>query len=179
MERKRRERMTGQNTAIEPLSLREVAFEHFEEFFESIIEQSQFTPEQQLALGEQLKASVEKRDKLGNCLVWFEGQADLLRQKEQQLAARRHRLERFSDALRSSLHQQMLDWGIKKVEGQEFSFTVKKNPPKVQIVNEDAVPPEFISYSPVINRSAIKDALEDGKEVPGAELVQSTRLDVR
>jgi hypothetical protein len=64
---------------MEPLSLREVAFEHFEEFFESIIEQAQFTPEQQLALGEQLKSNIEKRDKLGNCLVWLEGQADLLR----------------------------------------------------------------------------------------------------
>jgi hypothetical protein len=27
---------------------------------------------------------------------------------------------------RSSVHQQMLDWGVEKVEGQEFSFTVKK-----------------------------------------------------
>jgi Siphovirus Gp157 len=171
--------MTEPKTTIEPLSLREVAFEQFETFFESIIEQSQFTPEQQFALGEQLKASVEKRDKLGNCLVWLEGQADLLREKEKQLADRRHCFEKFSGALRSSLHQQMLDWGVKKVEGQEFSFTVKKNPLKVQILNEDAIPPEFISYSPVINKSAIKDALEDGKEVPGAELVQSTRLDIR
>jgi hypothetical protein len=44
--------------AIEPLSLREVAFEHFEEFFNSISEQAQFTPAQQLALGEQLMSSV-------------------------------------------------------------------------------------------------------------------------
>jgi hypothetical protein len=34
-----------------------------------MLEQSEFTPDQQLALGEQLKASVEKRDKLGNCLA--------------------------------------------------------------------------------------------------------------
>jgi hypothetical protein len=171
--------MTEPKTTIEPFSLREVAFEQFEAFFESIVEQSQFTPEQQLALGEQLKASVEKRDKLGNCLAWLEGQADLLREKEKQLADRRHRFEKFSGALRSSLHQQMLDWGVKKVEGQEFSFTVKKNPPKVQIVNEEAIPPEFISYSPVVDRAAIKDALEDGREIPGVELAQSTRLDIR
>src|SRR5438105_4298750 len=46
MARQRRSKqMAEPKTAIEPLSLREVAFEHFEEFFESIIEQSQFTPE--------------------------------------------------------------------------------------------------------------------------------------
>jgi hypothetical protein len=62
--RKRRSKqMTEPKTTIEPLSLHEVAFEQFEAFFESIIEQSQFTLEQQVALGEQLKASVEKRDK--------------------------------------------------------------------------------------------------------------------
>lgn len=171
--------MAEPKTLIEPLSLREVAFEHFEEFFESIIEQSQFTPGQQLALGEQLKGSVEKRDKLGNCLVWLEGQADLLREKEKQLADRRRRLERFSEALRSSVHQQMLDWGIKKVEGQEFSFTVKKNPPRVEILDQEKIPSEFISYTPTIDKAAIRGALEDGKEVPGAEFVQSTRLDVR
>jgi hypothetical protein len=65
------------------------------------------------------------------------------------------------------------------VEGQEFTFAVRKNPPKVEVVDEALIPPEFISYTPVINKAAIKDALEEGKEVPGAELVQSTRLDVR
>jgi hypothetical protein len=171
--------MSESRLPIEPLSLAEVAFEHFEEFFDSIVEQAQFTPEQQLALGDQLKTSVEKRDKLGNCVVWLDGQADLLRQKERQLADRRGRFEKFSEALRSSLHQQMLDWGIKKVEGQEFSFTVKKNPPRVEIRDEEEIPPEFISYTPTIDKAAIKSALEDGKKVTGAELVQSTRLDVR
>jgi hypothetical protein len=166
-------------TAIEPLSLREMAFEHFEEFFESILEQSQFSPEQQTALGEQLKGSLESRDKLGNVLLWMDGQARLLREKETQLAKRRQCIEKVSAAFSSSLHQQMLDWGVKKVEGNEYSFTVKKNPPRVEIVDEEAIPPEFIDYTPSVNKTAIKSALEDGKQVPGAELVQSTRLDIR
>jgi hypothetical protein len=91
--------MAEPKLAIQPLSLAEVAFEHFEEFFNSIVEQAQFTPEQQLALGEQLKASVEKRDKLGNILLWLGGQAELLREKEGQLAARRQRIEKFEAAL--------------------------------------------------------------------------------
>ena len=51
--------MTEPKTAIEPRSLREVAFEHFEEFFESIIEQSGFTPEQQVALKDALEDGKE------------------------------------------------------------------------------------------------------------------------
>ena len=168
-------------TAIETvsLSLKEIAFEHFQDFFDSIVEQARFTPEQEAALGEQLKTSVEKRDKLGNCLAWLDGQATLLRDKEKQLADRRHSFEKFAGALRSGLHQQMLDWGVRKVEGQEYSFTVKKTPPRVEITDETAIPPEFVSYTAVVNKAAIKDVLEEGKEVPGAELVTGTRLDVR
>jgi uncharacterized protein with von Willebrand factor type A (vWA) domain len=171
--------MTEPDTTLEPLTLREVAFEQFEEFFESILEQSQLTRDQQLALGEQLKASVEKRDKLGNCLEWLKNQAELLRAKERQLAERRGRFEKLLHTLTSSLHQQMLDLGIRKVEGLEFSFTVKKNPPHVEILDEEKIPPRFISYKPTIDKAAIKSALEDDKQVPGAKLVQSTHLDVR
>jgi hypothetical protein len=171
--------MTEPKTAIEPLSLQEVAFEQYEAFFESILEQSQLTPEQQVALGEQLRASVEKRDKLGNCLEWLEAQAELLRVKEKQLADRRHRFEKLSKTLVSALHQQMLDLGIRKVEGLEFSFTIKKNPPHVEIVDEEKLPPQFLSFVPVTDKTAIKCVLEEGKEVPGAKLVQSTHLDVR
>lgn len=171
--------MTEPNTALQPPTLRENAFEQYEEFFETILEQSQLTPEQQTSLGEQLRASVQKRDKLGNCLEWLKSQADLLRAKEKRLAERRGHFEKLLHTLTSSLHQQMLDIGVRKVEGLEFSFTIKKNPPRVEILNEAEIPPEFISYSPVVDRAAIKNALEEGKAVLGVKLVQSTRLDVR
>jgi hypothetical protein len=171
--------MTEPSASLEPLTLREVAFEQYEEFFESILEQSQLTSEQQTALGEQLRASIEKRDKFGNCLEWLKNQAELLRTKERQLAERRARFEKLFHTLTSSLHQQMLDLGIRKVEGLEFSFTVKKNPSHVEILDEEKIPPQFISYKPMIDKASIKSALEEGKEVPGAKLVQSTHLDVR
>ena len=56
---------------------------------------------------------------------------------------------------------------------------MKKNPPRVEVTDESLIPAEFISYRPVIDKAAIKYAIEEGKEIPGAELVQSTRLDVR
>jgi Siphovirus Gp157 len=181
---KKENQMSEPKTAIEPLSAEDAFYqceELFAKVFDGIKDQAQdgqLAPEYQLAL-EQLKTSVERRDKLGNVLIWLDGQAELLRSKEKQLADRRHRLERFAAAVRSSVFQQMIDWGVKKFEGQEFTFAIRQNPPKVQIVNEQAIPPEFVSYTPTIDRAAIKSALEDGKEVPGAELVRSTRLDVR
>jgi Uncharacterized protein involved in chromosome partitioning len=174
-----------EETKIEKLTV-QAAFGQFEQLFEKFCEgieaqaqQEQLVPEQQLALAEQLKAGIEQRDKLGNCLQWLDGQAEFLREKEKQLAARRRNFEKFSAAVKSSLEQALVDMGVKSVEGNEYRFSIRKNPPRVEIVDEALVPPEFVSYTPAINRAAIKDALAEGKDVPGAALVRSTRLDVR
>jgi hypothetical protein len=164
----------------------QVAFKQFEKLFDEFCEgveaqaqQEQLAPEQRLALAEQLKSGIEQRDKLGNCLQWLDSQAGWLREKEKQLAARRRNFEKFSAAVKSSLHQALLDMGVRRVEGNEFSFSVRKNPPRVEIVDENVLPAEFVSYTPSVNKAAIKAALESGQQVPGALLESSTRLDVR
>ena len=163
-----------------PFSFREVLFEHFEEFFQSVIEQAALTPEQQLELGAQLKASVEKRDKLGRCIAWIDSQAEMIQKEEKRLAARRHLFEKFSRAINSSLHQQMKDWGINKVEGLQWTFSLKKNPPSVAIEDENLIPAEYIDYDPKIKVQQISDDLKAGKAVPGAKLhTDRTRLEIK
>jgi Siphovirus Gp157 len=171
-------------TAIEilqsgPFSLREVAIDNFDEFFNSIIEQNALTPEQQLTLGEAIKKSIEKRDRLGAFLERIELEAEMLKKEEGRLAARRRQFERIGECFRDSIHNQMKEWGVVKAEGQKFSFTVKKNPPAVEILDEAAIPAEFINYNPSVNKSAVKLVLTEGKEVPGARLTQGTRLEVK
>lgn len=171
-------------TAIEvlqggPFSLREVAIKEFESFFQSILEQNALTPEQQAALGDSIKTSIEKRDQVGAFLARIEAESEALKKEEQRLAMRRRSFDRIKEVFEDSLHAQMQNWGVVKVEGHRFSFTVKKNPPRVNIINEAEIPGEFISYTPTINKMGIKDALEEGKEVAGAELVQGTRLEIK
>ena len=151
----------------------------FTEFFDSIVERSQFTPEQQLTLGETLKASIEKTDKVGNLLAYMEGHAEMLRKREKQIADQRKHFENFVALAKSSLYQQMTDWGVNRVEGNEWIFAIKKKPPSVEITDETLIPAEFVTYTPSIDKQAIKDALSDGKAVPGAALVQKSRLEVK
>ena len=151
----------------------------FNEFFDSIVERSQFTPEQQTALGETLKASIEKTDKVGNLLAYMEGHAEMLRKREKQIADQREHFENFVSLAKSSLHQQMTDWGVNRVEGNEWIFAIRKNPPSVEISDEALIPAEFVRYTPSIDKQAIKDALSDGKEVPGAKLNHNSRLEIK
>jgi len=153
--------------------------ESFRDFFESIVTQAQFTPEQQLSLGEALKSGIERRDKIGNVLAWMEAQASAIREKEKHLAARRKHFEKFRENAISSLFQQMKDWGIERVEGNEWTFAIKKNPPHVEIEDEAKIPAEYLDYVPTISKARIKDALESGQQVEGAKLEASSRLEIK
>jgi hypothetical protein len=163
-------------------SVREIvlANKEYEEFFDSIIEQNALTPEQQTALGETIKTSVEKRDNMGAFLARLEGEAEILRKEEKRLADRRRKFERIQEILTEGLHLQMLDWGVKRVEGQKFSFAVKKNPPSVEIEDENKIPAEFLDYTPRVKKAEIKEALNEGKTVDGARLItDKTRLEIK
>jgi hypothetical protein len=171
---------TGIVLAGGPFSREEVLTQQFQEFFESIVEQAALSPEQQTALAENLKASVEKRDKLGTCIAWIDAQAEMLKAEEKRLASRRQSFEKFSKVITDSLHTQMKEWGVKRVEGLKFAFAVKKNPPSVEIENEDEIPAEYIDWNPSISKTKIKDAMDAGKTVPGAKLItDKTRLEIK
>jgi hypothetical protein len=91
---------------------------------------------------------------------------------------RRRQFERIGECFRDSIHAQMKEWGVLKAEGQRFTFSVKKNPPAVEVTDEAAIPPEFIDYKPSVNKTGLKLALSEG-EVPDARLTQSTRLEIK
>lgn len=171
-------------TAIEvlqsgPFSLRELAIEKFDGFFESILEQNALTPEQQVELGDQLKSSIEKRDQVGAFLRRCELEGEILRNEEKRLAARRMQFEKIGRVFEDSLKLQLENWGVTKVEGNKFTFAIQKNPPSVSIENEAELPAEFIKYVAQPDKLAIRDALKDGKEVSGATLVCGTRLVIK
>ena len=73
--------------------------------------------------------------------------------------------------------------GIQKIECPHFQLAIKKNPPSVDVFEPSIVPAEFMRQPdppPLqIDKTAIKDALKAGAEVPGAVLVQGTRLDIK
>jgi hypothetical protein len=122
---------------------------------------------------------VAKRDRVGEFLERLDAEAKAIREAEKRLAARRAGYEKVAECVRSSIFQMMQDAGIVRVEGKLFSFAIRKNPPRVEINDESLIPAEFVSYEPRIDKRAIKDRIEEGKTIPGAELVQSTRLEIR
>jgi hypothetical protein len=73
--------------------------------------------------------------------------------------------------------------GKTKFKTELFSFSVRNNAPKVVMDEEyiENVPERFLKYSdPTINRSAIKEAIQNGEDLEGlAHLEQSSSLSIR
>ena len=163
-----------------PFSLREVAIKNFDEFFDSIIEQNALTEEQHATLGNYLKESIEKRDRLGAFLKRIEAEAKMIRDEENRLAGQRRKFEKIYEGMRDSVQLNMENWGIKKVEGQKFTFALHKSPSAVEITDEALVPAEFIDYRPTVRKNDVAKAIAEGREVPGAHVLPDrTHLVIR
>lgn len=99
-------------------------------------------------------------------------------------ALKAHR-QKVADGLRAYLKDNMERAGIEKIECPLFRLTIKKNPPSVELLDTSALPAEFWHTPepkpPVAapDKTAIKTALAAGVVVPGARLVQGTRLEVK
>lgn len=99
-------------------------------------------------------------------------------------ALKAHR-QKVADGLRAYLKDNMERAGIEKIECPLFKLSISCNPPAVEIVDTSALPAEFWRTPepkpPVAapDKAAIKAALQGGKNVPGAQLVQGTRLVVK
>jgi len=93
--------------------------------------------------------------------------------------------QKVADGLRAYLKDNMERAGIEKIECPLFRLTIKKNPPSVELLDTSALPAEFWRTPepkpPVAapDKTAIKTALAAGVVVPGARLVQGTRLEVK
>jgi len=152
----------------------------FEEFFQSIVEQENFDESQKAELAKYLEGAIEKRDRLGDFIVRMEAEAESIRNEEKRLAARRSGFEKIANCMRDSIHAQMKEWAVTKVEGKLFTFAVQKNPASVEITDEAQIPGEYIDYKPQVDRNKLKEALKAGGEVPGARLVTDrTSLRIR
>ena len=97
------------------------------------------------------------------------------------MAERRKRLEEKTENIKKYVKSVMEENQITKIETVNFDLTIKKNPPKAVIEDEEMIPESFIEQhmTEKINVKKIKDELKKGQSVQGARLIQETRLDIK
>lgn len=99
------------------------------------------------------------------------------------LKALKDRRQKVADGLRDYLKCEMERAGIQKIECPLFTISIAKNPVAVEIYDAPSIPDSFMRQPKtppkVIDKKAIKDAIQSGTEISGARLSQSTRLSIK
>ncbi len=123
----------------------------------------------------------EKAVNVAKFMQNLDATAKAIKEAEQQMARRRKAIENRARWIKDYLKANMEAAGITKIESPWFNLSIQKNPPSVDVVDETALPDDYKTevVTVKIDKAAIKEALKEGEEVPGAVLRQGTRLAVR
>lgn len=113
----------------------------------------------------------------------LEANAAAIKEAEQSMSARRKSIENRADGMRRYLLANMQHAGITKIESPYFALSIKSNPAAVVINEPGLIPAEFMRQPEpppaAPDKTAIKEALKAGREVPGAHLAQGVRLEIK
>lgn len=125
----------------------------------------------------------EKASKVAMIARNMEATAAAIKAAEADMAARRRALEARAAHLRDYLLVNMTRAGISKIDSPYFALSVRDNPPAVVIDFESYIPEEYMRQPetppPVPDKKAIAAAIKAGREVPGAHLASSQRVDIK
>lgn len=106
-----------------------------------------------------------------------------IKSAEAEMAARRKAVEARAAHLREYTKTCMEVAGVFKIDCPHFALSIKKNPAGVDIFEPGLIPGEFMRRPEpppaTPDKTAIKEALQTGREVPGAMLAHGTRLEIK
>ena len=113
----------------------------------------------------------------------LEATAASIKEAEAAMASRRRAMENRVARIKDYLLANMMIAGIQKIECPHFRIAVRENPPAVEIYEPGLIPVEYMRQPepppPLPDKTAIKEAIKEGQEVPGCKLTRGVRLEIR
>ncbi len=129
-----------------------------------------------------------KADNIAGFIKSLEYDASSLEQEAKTLSERAKGKKTKAQSLRQYLFRQMQDTGLSRIDTPRNLLSIRKNPPKVTITQEN----EFILWAqqngrddllkfsdPAINKKEVAAQIKLGNTMPGCSIVQEFRLDIK
>lgn len=96
------------------------------------------------------------------------------------LKDRKSTIERNIGYMKINLIQAFHTADIKQVKDSLFTIKIRNNPESVLLMDENKIPVDYYQSQPMkLSKTLIKEALKNGKKVPGAELTRSESLMIK
>lgn len=109
--------------------------------------------------------------------------AEAMKEESKRLAARAKTVSNRLEYLRGLYAGILIEHGLKKVQGNVYSITLDKSERVEVPVYTDGLPPEFVRVRVEETRepdkTAIKAAIKEGREVPGCAVKEIYRVQVK
>lgn len=146
-----------------------------------ILEAAESEEERELALAKVNEVAGEllaKVDRFGNYLASLEAVEDFAAAEIKRLETRKKQAARRRECLMAYAIRIMQERGWEEMQGETSCLKLRFNPPSVIITSELEVPAEFTitTQTTALDKTRIKVALKQGREVPGARLEQKLSL---
>jgi hypothetical protein len=113
----------------------------------------------------------------------LEASAEAIKAAEKQMTERRKAIESKADRIRQYLLDNMTRTGITKIDCPYFVLSVRKNPPAVEVLNQDMIPDKYFDIpeppAPTLNKNRLKEDLKAGVVVEGAKLTAGQSLSIK
>lgn len=131
------------------------------------------------ALG-QVEDNIElKVENMAKLVKGIDGNIDMLKAEEKRLAEKRRVLENKQKNIKSYLENQLRVMEIDKVKTPLFTVSLQKNPPSVEILDENKIPEQFKKVTYTVVKKDILEALKNGQVIEGATIKQGKSLRIR
>jgi hypothetical protein len=112
----------------------------------------------------------------------LEAEFEQVSKARKNMVEREKGLQKRIDWLSSYLKLNLQKCGIEKItRSPHFVIQLKKCPHSVNIIDEALIPIDYKTIKEIltIDKLKIKDALKNGMEVSGVELIQNMKLDIK
>ena len=132
---------------------------------------------------EAIEGEIEaKADGYAAVMAKLTGDMEAIMEQEKRLSARRKAIEGNIKRMKDALEETMLITGKTKFKTALWSFNIQNNPASLVIDTDDidAIPSMYVKVTKSLDKSAIKEAIKEGKNFDGiAHLVQTQSLRIR
>lgn len=113
----------------------------------------------------------------------LESTASAIKDAEAHMAARRKAYENRVARVKDYLLASLMVAGVKKVECPLFKLAIRDNPASVEVYQPELIPQKYMRQPDpppaAPDKTAIKEALKDGLDVPGCRLTHGQRLEIK
>jgi hypothetical protein len=140
----------------------------------------EITPELEQALAINEEQFVAKAEDYGHAILNLKGMAAAAKAEKERLAGLQKFYENAQKRLTDALSNAMQVFGQDKVENATMRLSLRHTT-ATEVDDIDQIPAEFktTKVEVVADKTAIKKAIQQGEDVPGAHLVENVSLQIK